>query len=72
MWSWAPQTLATLVSLRCCDAIVTTRKESKLLEKNTPDGTSVKLSPWISQTSLCSWSLWKFLDNMDGERQRLK
>jgi hypothetical protein len=32
----------------------------------------VRLSPWISQTNLCSWSFWQILDNMDGERHRHK
>ncbi len=29
---------------------------------------SIRLSPWISQTDLCSWSLWQILDNMDGDQ----
>ncbi len=58
------------MSLRCRDAIVATKEESKPLDKSTPNGTLVRLSPWISQIGLCSWSLWHILDNMDGKRHR--
>ncbi len=70
MWSWAPQTLATSMSLKCRDAIVTTKEESKPLNKSIPNGTSVKFSPWITQIGLCSWGLWQTLYKMDGERHK--